>query len=154
MRSLVTAFASGILFAFGLAMSGMTKPSKVLGFLDVKGRWDPSLLFVMAGAITVYAVAYRLIVRRRHAWNGQPLQVPPRGTIDRPLVHGAIVFGLGWGLAGYCPGPAIVGVGASAPGAAWFLLGMFVFPAFMAVYDQWKQKDSTEAPTRPTNPRP
>lgn len=136
MKSVVTAFLSGLLFALGLGMSGMTKPSKVLGFLDVAGNWDPSLLAVMVGAISVYAVAYRIIGRRATAWNGEAMQIPAKGRIDRPLVGGAVVFGIGWGLAGFCPGPGIVGLGAWAPGAVWFVIGMFVYPAVMTVYER------------------
>lgn len=154
MKSVVTAFVSGLLFAFGLGMSGMTKPSKVLGFLDVAGNWDPSLLAVMMGAIFVFATCYRLIARRAVAWNGQPMQLPPKGKIDRRLVWGAIVFGIGWGLAGYCPGPAIVGLGAWAPGAGWFISGMFVYPAIMTIYEQRKRGDSTAATSLPTSQRP
>lgn len=98
------AFAAGLLFAVGLGVAGMTQPSRVLGFLDVLGPWDPSLAFVMAGAIAVYMPVFwwaRRVLPRR-------LQLPTRNRIDVPLVVGSAMFGVGWGLAGYCPGPALV----------------------------------------------
>lgn len=113
MRSLATMFLAGLLFACGLGLSGMTLPSKVLGFLDVTGRWDPSLLFVMGAAVPVYALAYRL--------HGRPM---PAAPVDRSLLLGAVLFGAGWGIAGVCPGPALVNLGGLAPGAALFCAAM------------------------------
>lgn len=116
------------MFGTGLAVSGMTQPSKVIGFLDVGGQWDPSLLFVMGGAVAVHALAYRWM-RRRSA----PLfadSLPAASRIDAKLLIGSALFGIGWGLSGYCPGPAVVSLAALAPGAIVFvvtmLLGMFV----------------------------
>jgi uncharacterized membrane protein YedE/YeeE len=121
----LSALLSGLLFALGLALSGMTQPARVLGFLDVTGAWDPSLAFVMLGALAVYAPAQRLITHRR----ARPLQaatfeLPATSPIDATLIAGAAVFGVGWGLAGFCPGPALVASAAGAHEAAWTSLGM------------------------------
>jgi hypothetical protein len=127
------AFASGLLFGIGLIVSGMTDPAKVLGFLDVAGRWDPSLAFVMAGAVFVGFFAFAAARRRTKSFLGAAMQLPSRRDIDARLVGGAIVFGIGWGLAGFCPGPALVNFGAGEAKAAVFvaamLLGMLVEPA-------------------------
>jgi hypothetical protein len=123
-------FVCGLLFAIGLAVSGMTQPSKVLGFLDLfGGAWDPSLAFVMVGAIGVLAVARRFAPRRPLFDSGYP-ELRSRG-IDRRLVAGAALFGVGWGLIGFCPGPAVVALGAAVPGTLVFggaaLMGMVLF---------------------------
>jgi uncharacterized protein len=108
MRSLLCAFAAGLLFALGLGISGMTLPSRVLGFLDVAGAWDPSLAFVMIGALAAHVVLLRVVLRRRGPIFGGAFQIPTRKDINRPLVFGAALFGIGWGIGGYCPGPALV----------------------------------------------
>jgi hypothetical protein len=129
MRGLVSraaAFGSGGLFAAGLALAGMTRPSKVLGFLDVAGAWDASLAFVMLGAVAVYFVAYRLIRRRRAPLLDGMFHIPTRHDVDLPLLGGAALFGIGWGLAGYCPGPALVAMGGGALDAAVLVGGMAV----------------------------
>lgn len=102
------AFVSGLVFSIGLGVAGMTRPSKVLGFLDVAGDWDPSLAFVMGAALVVYFLAARLVGRRARPFFDAALHLPDRRAVDAPLVAGAILFGVGWGLAGYCPGPALV----------------------------------------------
>jgi uncharacterized membrane protein YedE/YeeE len=112
MKRTIAAFLAGLLFGVGLIIAQMTNPSKVIGFLDVTGNWDPSLAFVMLGAIGVYGLAYWLS-RARHA---RPFLVdgftlPVRRQIDRPLVLGALIFGTGWGLSGFCPGPALTSAG-------------------------------------------
>ena len=118
------------MFGIGLAVSGMTQPRKVLGFLDVGGEWDPSLLFVMGGAVAVHALAYRWMRRRSAPLFADKLSLPVGTRIDAKLLLGAALFGVGWGLAGYCPGPAVVSLGALAPGAIVFvatlLLGIFI----------------------------
>lgn len=116
--------AAGGLFGVGLALSGMTRPQKVLGFLDVTGAWDASLAFVMAGAVTVYALAYRLIRTRRAPLFEPEFHVPAQRPVDAPLLLGAAVFGVGWGLGGFCPGPALVSLGAAAPYALAFTAAM------------------------------
>jgi hypothetical protein len=103
----ISALVAGALFAIGLVLGGMTQPAKVLGFLDFSGRWDPSLAFVMGGAVLVHAVAYPLIRRRPAPLFEVKFHVPSRRDLDRRLILGAALFGVGWGLAGYCPGPGL-----------------------------------------------
>lgn len=104
----LVALLCGVLFALGLGVSGMTQPSKVVGFLDLAGPWDPSLAFVMAGAIAVYMPLFRLVKRRGRPVLTPHLQLPARTRLDRRLLLGAALFGVGWGLSGFCPGPALV----------------------------------------------
>ncbi|MCH9680906.1 MAG: YeeE/YedE family protein [Deltaproteobacteria bacterium] len=131
MRRSLIAFACGLLFALGLGLSGMTLPSKVVAFLDVFGDWDPSLAFVMAGAIGVHVAAMRLLRGMGLVRGVQPQPPATTAGIDRSLVVGAAVFGVGWGLVGYCPGPAVVGlVTLEAPVlivVAAIVVGMVVF---------------------------
>lgn len=105
--NILSAFIVGLIFGFGLILSGMTDPSKVLGFLDVTGVWDPSLGLVMGGAILVSSVAFFFASRRTRAVFGEQMLLPTATQIDRRLVLGGFAFGAGWGLAGYCPGPAV-----------------------------------------------
>ena len=107
MRQITSAFAVGLLFGLGLVVSGMADPAKVLAFLDVTGRWDPSLALVMAGAVAVSAAGYHLTRRRGRPVLAPRLDVPARRDLDARLIAGAAIFGLGWGLAGLCPGPAL-----------------------------------------------
>ncbi len=107
MRSMLTSFVSGVIFAVGLGIGGMTQPAKVIGFLDFAGNWDPSLAFVMIGAISVHAFLYRVIRKRPSPLFSPAFSLPTRTDIDLSLVGGAVIFGLGWGLAGFCPGPAL-----------------------------------------------
>ena len=118
------AFVAGLVFGIGLIVSRMASPAKVLGFLDIAGRWDPSLAFVMAGAIGVGLVAFRAAAKRSATLLGAPMQLPARGEVDRRLVCGALLFGIGWGLAGFCPGPALVAMGAGKPKAFVFVAAM------------------------------
>lgn len=123
---ILTALLAGLLFGVGLVYSGMTDPGKVQGFLDLAGRWDPSLAFVMVGAILVGFFAFRIARRRSVSLLGSTMQLPRSRDIDRRLVLGSVVFGLGWGLAGYCPGPALVSIGAGQAKAGLFVLAMIV----------------------------
>ncbi len=125
MQMLVT-YLAGLIFGAGLCVSGMNRPEKVLGFLDIAGLWDPSLAFVMAGAIGVAFFAFRLAATRARAWLGDPMRLPTSTTVDRRLLAGSAIFGLGWGLAGVCPGPAIVDLGFLDPRAAVFVVAMLV----------------------------
>ncbi len=100
-------FAGGLLFGLGLWISGMSNPSKVLNFLDVTGTWDPSLLLVLGGASGVTMIVFRFVVNRPFTLFGGALQLPTSKDIDAPLVIGALLFGIGWGIGGYCPGPAL-----------------------------------------------
>ncbi len=123
--SLVLAGAIGALFGAGLLISGMTRPDRVIGFLDVTRAWNPSLAFVMGGALAVYAVAMRLVRRRRsEPWFDVQFHLPTRRDVDARLLLGSAVFGVGWGLGGLCPGPGIVAAGAGATGALVFLAAM------------------------------
>lgn len=127
----ITEFAVGLIFGWGLLVSGMTDPGKVLGFLDLAGAWDPSLAFVMGGAILVGLGGFALAKKRTRSFLGSAMHLPTSRDIDRRLVVGSLTFGAGWGLAGFCPGPAIVTMGAGEPKAALFVLamigGMLVF---------------------------
>ena len=130
------AFFSGLLFGLGLIGSGMTNPAKVKGFLDVAGAWDPSLALVMAGAIAVGAFAFAAAKRRTTSWSGERIELPSSTLIDRRLVIGGMLFGAGWGIAGFCPGPALVAMGGGL-GAAWIfgvamLAGMLVHARWLA----------------------
>jgi len=124
LRAVAAAAVSGAVFGAGLVVSGMTQPARIIGFLDPLSGWDPSLAFVMAGAITIYAVAYALIRRRARPWFDARFHVPSRADIDAPLVIGAAVFGVGWGLGGLCPGPGIVAAAGGSPAALGFVLAM------------------------------
>jgi uncharacterized membrane protein YedE/YeeE len=127
----IASFAAGLVFGTGLILAGMANPAKVLGFLDVAGAWDPSLALVMAGAVAVGAVAFALMRGKTRTLLGAPVLLPGPRKIDRRLVLGSLVFGVGWGLAGICPGPALVLAGQlSAKGLVFFgamLAGMALF---------------------------
>jgi len=131
--NIFSAFAAGLVFGVGLLLSGMTDPGKVIGFLDLAGSWDPSLAFVMGGAVLVGVFAFALAARRTRSFLGGAMQLPSRRDIDARLIAGSVVFGIGWGLAGYCPGPALVSFGSGVRQAAVFvaamLVGMLLFTA-------------------------
>ena len=128
---ILMALIAGLVFGIGLIVAGMTNPAKVLGFLDLAGRWDPSLALVMAGAILVALPAFRVAARRRQSLLGEPMRLPTATRIDRRLVLGSLAFGAGWGLAGFCPGPALASLttGAVQPliFCAAMLVGMGIF---------------------------
>ncbi len=130
----IAALLSGLIFGFGLILSGMANPAKVLGFLDLAGSWDPSLAFVMGGAIGVGVVAFALAKKRERSLLGDKMNMPTSTAIDKRLVVGGLLFGIGWGLAGICPGPALVLVGAGQTKGIVFvvamLIGMVVFEVF------------------------
>ena len=117
-------FAVGLVFGVGLYLSGMTQPSKVQGFLDIAGRWDPSLAFVMGGALAIGFLAFSVVKRRNRTLLGDELQLPPIGKIDKPLIVGSFIFGVGWGLAGVCPGPALFNVGLFDSASVVFVVSM------------------------------
>lgn len=124
-------FLVGLIFGVGLILSGMTNPAKVIGFLDLFGQWDPSLAFVMGGAILVGLFAFAVAKKRTTNFLGGAMQLPKSTQIDKRLVIGSLVFGAGWGLAGFCPGPALVSLASGYEKAALFvvamLLGMLLF---------------------------
>jgi len=129
---LLIAFGTGLVFGLGLVVSGLSNPAKVLAFLDLAGAWDPSLLCTMGGAVAVAALAFRLAKRRGRTLLGGPLRLPGAGVIDRRLVLGSLVFGVGWGLAGFCPGPAIASLAAGSLKPLLFTLAML---AGMGVFE-------------------
>ena len=120
----ISEFVVGLLFGMGLLLSGMADPAKVLGFLDLFGSWDPSLALVMGGAILVGFFAFTLAKKRTTSFLGGALRLPQANQIDRRLVIGSLLFGAGWGLAGFCPGPALVSLFAGQPKAAVFVVAM------------------------------
>lgn len=129
---IVTAFVTGLLFGLGLILSGMTDPTKVTGFLDIAGAWNPSLIFVMGGAILVAMVAFRIAGTRTHALLGGAMHLPTARQIDKRLILGGVIFGIGWGLAGYCPGPALASLATGGSKPLIFVLAML---AGMATYE-------------------
>jgi len=138
---LLTALLGGLLFGVGLMVSGMANPAKVLGFLDLAGRWDPSLAFVMAGAIAVGSIAFLFAQRRKRSLLGLPMQIPASSAVTLRLVVGSAVFGIGWGLAGICPGPALVNLaGLSAP-IVIFVVAMLLG---MLGYELWQRQRATK----------
>ncbi len=124
---------SGLVFGIGLIASGMTDPAKVKGFLDLAGAWDPSLGLVMGGAIAVAVGAFALAKRRGRSWTGQRMELPTSNVIDARLLGGGVLFGVGWGVAGYCPGPALVALGGGSGAAGLFVLALL---AGMALHDR------------------
>jgi uncharacterized membrane protein YedE/YeeE len=128
----ISEFLVGLLFGLGLLLSGMTDPGKVLGFLDVAGLWDPSLAFVMGGAVAVGFVAFALARKRTQSFFGGRLHLPSKNQIDKRLITGSALFGIGWGIAGFCPGPSLVTMAAGQPKAAVFVASML---AGMALFE-------------------
>ncbi|WP_111496332.1 DUF6691 family protein [Marinobacter bohaiensis] len=139
MRSTLFAFIAGLVFGLGLLVSGMANPAKVLGFLDLAGAWDPSLALVMAGAIGVAWPGFLLLRRQPRSRLGLPMRWPTAGHIDRPLLTGALLFGAGWGLAGFCPGPGVVALGAGQPGALVFVSAMLAGMALFRLFDDTRR---------------
>ncbi|KPB00966.1 DUF6691 family protein [Ahrensia marina] len=119
-------FLSGLVFGIGLVISGMSNPAKVLNFLDVFGAWDPSLAFVMGGATLVTFIGYRVILQREHPVLLTDFQLPTSTAIDKPLLVGAALFGIGWGIGGFCPGPAWTALPLMTPGTLAFLPAMLI----------------------------
>jgi len=131
MKNVAVAFFAGFLFSIGLGTSGMTKPEKVQGFLDIFGSWDPSLLFTIAGAIIAYAIVFRISKKLHKPFFAAQFSVPTKRELDPKLLGGSILFGFGWGLSGYCPAPALVAAGGGVAPVLVFLfsmlLGMWAF---------------------------
>jgi uncharacterized membrane protein YedE/YeeE len=132
----VIAFLCGLLFGLGLLVSGMANPAKVKGFLDLAGAWDPSLALVMGGAIAVGLIGFGLAIGRSRTWLGTPIHLPTAHRIDRRLVFGSLTFGIGWGLAGICPGPALVLLGMANRQALIFALAMLVGMVLFKLVDK------------------
>jgi uncharacterized membrane protein YedE/YeeE len=148
MPLIFASFACGLLFGAGLLISGMTQPDKVLGFLDFFGAWDATLAFVMAGAVAVTSAGYALARRRGLPLFAAKLQWPSRSDIDAPLIAGAALFGIGWGLIGLCPGPALVNLAGASEPVIIFVIAM---AAGMAGHDLWRARNISapaETPVR------
>ncbi len=143
--NVIASLAAGLVFGLGLIIAGMADPAKVLGFLDIAGLWDPSLALVMAGAIAVGLGAFAMAGRRTHALLGLPLEMPKAQGLDRRLIVGSALFGIGWGLAGICPGPALVLVGAGAAKGTIFTLAMI---AGMALFEALERLSSSMGAAR------
>ena len=141
MQHRLSEFLVGLLFGLGLLLSGMTDPGKVLGFLDLFGNWDPSLALVMGGAIGVGVFAFTLAKKRTVSFLGGVMRMPTSSQIDRRLIVGALLFGAGWGLAGFCPGPALVSLAAGQPKAAVFVAFMVVGMIIFEVIDRRSLRD-------------
>ncbi len=123
---LILGFLSGLVFGIGLVISGMSDPAKVLNFLDVAGHWDPSLAFVMGGASVTAYIGYRLVWKRPAPIAMPDFDIPSSSAVDRPLLVGAALFGIGWGIGGFCPGPAWTALPLAAPGTLVFIPMMLV----------------------------
>jgi len=134
MLRLLIAGLSGLVFGLGLIASGMSNPAKVKGFLDLAGAWDPSLALVMGGAIAVGVFAFAAGKRRERAWSGERMEIPNIRVIDARLIVGGLLFGIGWGIAGFCPGPALVALGSGMDAALIFVPAML---AGMLLHDQF-----------------
>ena len=136
----IIALLAGLIFGLGLIASGMVNPDKVQDFLDMSGSWDPSLLFVMGGAIAVGLLAFTLAKRRNETFLGAPINIPPSRIIDKRLVLGSLAFGIGWGLAGICPGPGVVLVGSGNTQGMVFVAAMLVGMGIFELLERRKQK--------------
>ena len=135
-KRLLGSASAGLLFGAGLVVSGMTDPSKVLAFLDPLGAWDPSLAFVMLGAIGVHALAHRVARRARKPLAAHEFHLPSTRSIDARLILGAATFGVGWGLAGYCPGPSVVAIGSGSADAGVFVIAILAGIALVRLVER------------------
>jgi len=152
MKQLALAFVAGIVFAVGLGISGMTDPARVLGFLDVAGRWDPSLAFVMIGAIGVHLGPAQWALRARRPLWADAFALPSRTAVDGRLLAGSILFGIGWGIAGYCPGPALVNLAAPSRPLLAFAAAMVIGTAVFRVNEGRARNPAS--PPSPLAPQP
>jgi uncharacterized membrane protein YedE/YeeE len=139
---ILTSLLAGLVFGIGLIVSGMANPAKVLGFLDLAGHWDPSLALVMAGAISVGLIFFAVAKRRTQSFLGTEMKLPKARDIDRRLVGGGLLFGIGWGVAGFCPGPAVVALGMGETKAVVFVVAMLVG---MGIFELLERKPARQA---------
>lgn len=139
-------FLSGLLFGLGLLVSGMADPAKVLNFLDVAGHWDPSLAFVMGGAVLVTAIGYHVVLGRPRPLLDTRFHVPTARNIDARIIIGPAIFGLGWGLSGICPGPALTSLSLGAPGILVFLAAMFAGMTLARWLARWGERRPASQP--------
>jgi len=144
-RQIMAAVAASAIFGAGLCLSGMTNPAKVRGFLDLLGRWDPSLAFVMIGALLTHGILFRLITRRRGPVLAERFSIPTKRNIDVPLIAGAALFGVGWGLSGYCPGPAVTSLGSGSVPALVLAAGMPLGFALYGVFDRSRSRQASSS---------
>ena len=142
--ALIASFLAGLVFGLGLIVSGMANPAKVLGFLDLTGTWDPSLAFVMVGAISVGILAFAIARRRTASFLGLDMKLPGERPIDRRLVGGSVVFGIGWGIAGICPGPALVLLGVGHDKALVFVGTMLVGMGLFELFELLQRRQPTD----------
>lgn len=145
MTTVFTSWLAGLVFGLGLIVSGMANPAKVLGFLDVGGSWDPSLAFVMAGAIAVGAIAFAVARKRTVSLLGAAMKLPTSRDIDRRLVIGSALFGIGWGVAGFCPGPGLVALGMGEIKALVFVVAMLVGMGIFELLERRKKATTLRA---------
>jgi uncharacterized membrane protein YedE/YeeE len=150
-RQQTAAFVAGIVFTLGLGLGGMTDPLKVLSFLDVTGSWDPSLAFVMGGAIAIYAPVFWLVTKRKNPLFADRWYLPAKQGIDTRLVIGAMAFGIGWGLSGFCPGPAVVSLMSAGSSALVFGGSMLIG---MVVFEVWNARSAGISTPRPPDAEP
>jgi uncharacterized membrane protein YedE/YeeE len=139
---ILMALLAGLLFGLGLILSGMTDPAKVMGFLDLSGNWDPSLALVMGGALLVGSLAFPFVVKRPKSILGDALRLPTTTQIDRRLVLGGLTFGVGWGLAGYCPGPAIASLAQGGMKPLLFFIAMLAGMAMFELFERIRPKSA------------
>jgi uncharacterized membrane protein YedE/YeeE len=145
---ILTSLLAGLVFGLGLLLSGMADPAKVLGFLDLAGAWDPSLALVMAGAIAVGLPAFALTRRRSVSLLGAPMRLPTARRIDRRLVGGSLLFGIGWGIAGFCPGPALVALGMGLAPALVFVAAMVAGMGLFETIERRRARERARPPLR------
>ena len=142
--NILVSLGSGLVFGFGLSLSGMLDPARIQGFLDIFGRWDPSLAFVMGGGLLVNLIAFRFILRRKAPLFAPSFALPQKTKLDPRLIGGAALFGVGWGLGGFCPGPALVSLASGATPVLAFVLSML---AAMALFDALDSRATERALT-------
>ncbi len=126
MKQNLVALFCGLLFGLGLSLSQMSERERILGFLDIAGNWDSTLLFVLGGAVGVTVITFRFVLRLPHPIGSEKFYLPTKTTVDRALIIGAAIFGIGWGIAGYCPGPAITALVIEPTNPALFLLALII----------------------------
>ena len=141
----LTSLLAGLVFGLGLILSGMANPAKVLGFLDLAGPWDPSLALVMGGAIAVGFFAFLVAKNRTRSLLGAEMRLPTATNIDRRLVTGGVLFGMGWGLTGFCPGPGLVALGMGEPKAAVFVMAMLAGMAVFELLEKARKQTSAQS---------
>lgn len=137
---ILTALFSGLLFGVGLIVSGMANPAKVIGFLDLTGAWDPSLAFVMGGAISVGMIVFAFVRHKQYSLLGYAMPSPPSKQLELRLILGGITFGIGWGLAGYCPGPALVSLAAGGSEPWLFVCAMLAGMIIFDFVETWRKR--------------